>query len=89
MTIDDRLAAVDRSLSALSQKVNDRINQDDKNFTELISKVSCLEKKINDFLVREARREGENSGFKRSIIVMAGCISLVISIAGFVLDKLL
>ena len=88
MSIEERFSNVEVNLSALEQRVKDRIENDNKLFTQLNENITNLTEKIDGFLLREAKREGEQRGMIRSIVIVAGGISFTISILGFVLDKL-
>jgi len=73
---------------AFRELLSQRIHRDEKQLPELTASIKNLDEKFNEFLLREAKREGETSGMKRTIIVLAGGVSLIISLAGFVLDKI-
>jgi uncharacterized protein YdcH (DUF465 family) len=79
---EDRLAAIDSGLAVLSQRLTDHTEQDEANFDRLSDQVSVLDGKIDTLLIREAAREGELKGLKRAAVIVAGAVSLAVSIAG-------
>lgn len=82
MALEDSLTSITSMLSALDQRLTDHTDQDETNFTRLIDQVKVLDNKIDQLLIREAGREGEFRGFRRSAIVIAGAVSLIISVGG-------
>ena len=79
MSTEKRLASIDSNLSALSQRLTDHTEQDGINFARLIGQVSDLDGKLDELLLREASREGEQRGIRRSVVIVAGSLSLLIS----------
>lgn len=56
--------------------------QDMEQFTSLNTTLKDLDTKVDQLLIREAHRSGEVSGIRRSVVLMAGGISVAVSILG-------
>jgi len=72
--IESKLAVLNATLTSHSQ-------QDQENFERLSIQISDLDDKVDQLLLREARKDGEASGIKKSTAVLSSVISAVISIA--------
>ena len=46
--------------------------------------LKTLDKKITEFLLKDAYREGESKGIKRTAIVLSTAISLLIAVGGII-----
>jgi len=84
MTQEERLSSIDSNLAALNQRLTDHTDQDELNFAGLVGQISGLDGKLDRLLLREASREGESRGFKRSALILAGTLSIIVSAAGVV-----
>jgi hypothetical protein len=56
--------------------------QDASQFSSLTHVVSDMDNKLDELLLREAHRDGEFDGVKRTAMVLSGTISILIAIAG-------
>lgn len=75
-------------IRAFRQLLTQRITQDTEQLSSLAESVKQLDKNFTEFLLREAKREGEATGIKRSVVYLAGTISFIISLTGFILNKI-
>lgn len=75
--VEIQLAAIRAALEAHTQ-------QDMGQFTSISDKLDELDAKIDALLIREARKEGEFVGMKRSVATMAGVISFLVSVGAVV-----
>ena len=87
MTVEERLGSIDVGLAALEQRLTDHTNQDDANFSRLSGQLESIDEKLDQLLIREAGREGEVKGIRRSVIAIATVIPLIITIAGWILPR--
>ena len=56
--------------------------QDMTQFQSLSSTVEKIDEKVDLLLLREAKREGEFTGLRRSAVIVAATISIVVSASG-------
>ena len=77
-----RDTAIETQLARLTALWQTHTEQDEAQFNKLSSQILELDDKIDKFLIREADREGEIRGVRRTIFIVASILSLVIGAAG-------
>lgn len=70
-------------VAVLAQALLDHTDQDDINFARLSDQLSDIDRKQDELLLREASREGEAKGTRKSAIAIAAIVSSVISAISF------
>lgn len=71
---------VELQLAALHAALEAHTAQDMSQFSSMLDKLEALDEKIDALLIREARREGEAIGARKSAATMAAVVSFVITI---------
>lgn len=69
-------------LGSLHATLNAHTLQDQENFERLSVQISVLDDKVDQLLLREARREGKADGVKWAAAKMAGVVSALITVVG-------
>lgn len=82
-------ATLEERLSRISATLELHTEQDNLNFEKLSAKLDELDAKIDSLLIREARRDGEFSGMKKSAVTLAGLVSFLVSVGAFVVQAYL
>jgi hypothetical protein len=77
--VDGRLASIDSNLASLGLRLTDHTSQDETSFSNLSIQVGALDEKLDQLLLREATREGERDGVRRSVIALASIISVAVN----------
>ena len=83
MSTEGQLASLGTNVSNLNQRLTDHTALDDVNFGKLSDQLVTLDEKLDELLLREARREGEVRGARKSAIAIAAIVSSVISALSF------
>ena len=82
------MSTVDKSvevqLAAIRAALEAHTSQDMSQFTAIFAKLGELDGKLDALLIREARKEGEFVGMKRSAAALAAFISFIVSVASVV-----
>jgi hypothetical protein len=76
------IARMEGEMKAIRELFGLHTTQDMTQFTALSKSVATLDGKLDQLLIREARRDGEFAGIKRTAMVLSGTISILIAIAG-------
>jgi hypothetical protein len=89
MSIDAQLAAIHATQAAANAEWARHTKQDMDQFTALKDSVTSvndavkiLDEKIDGLIEREAYRAGEAAGAKKTVVLLATCIPVVISLIG-------
>ena len=78
MPVNDAVAV---ELSAMKEMWERHTLQDMEQFTALKNSIDILDDKIDQLLLREARREGEAAGTRKMAAIVSATISILIGIA--------
>lgn len=71
-------------MRAMRELFSTHTTQDMTQFGDLKDSITGLDAKIDSLLLREAHREGEFAGMKRSAILASSSIALFVSVVGLV-----
>ncbi len=80
------VASMEVAMRAMQDTFNTHTVQDMQQFEALNTSISALDDKIDQLLLREAHRDGEFIGVKRSVLVMSFFIATVVSITSIVVQ---
>lgn len=69
-------------LGVLNALWEQHTEQDREQFEKLSGQMEVIDQKVTQILIREARRDGEIKGQRRTMIVLSGVVSLLVSVAG-------
>jgi len=83
MTVDK----VEVQLAGIRSALEAHTSQDMTQFDSLFTKLEALDGKLDALLIREARKEGEFSGIKKTAVVLAAFISFAVSVGAAIVPN--
>lgn len=75
------ITAIQGEIQAFKEVYNERAEQNTEKFNNLETSIKDIDTKVDQLLIREARREGEFKAAKKIAIILATTVSLLISAA--------
>lgn len=83
-----KLAKIEVQLENLTQMLKEHAGQDASMFGALVERLDSIDEKLEALLIREAHREGEREGIKRTSVALSACVSSLIGLATVVVQYL-
>lgn len=79
-------ARLEERVEAIRDLLERHTSQDMEMFNRLVVKIDSVDEKIDQLLLWRERQEGERAAVKRASAVMAGTISVIVAVAGLVIQ---